>query len=385
MSRKGHPYRADRLARHPFFTPHTDPESGATSYILTERVAPCQTGLYFMTPSMRGRSEWLWFRAAYPPDTSRTVCAVRLDPDRPEIREFRHLRMTGNPWIDPAGETAYVPQADRVLRQEVEGGCEEVLRIDSGLVAKRHLFNLVTNMSLSADGRYFLFDSQIGDEFIVWLHDLRDGNHSVVHRFPRKMHHSLFSFHDPELFLVNQGPGNDPYTGTRVDIETRTWLMDLHGRRLEPLTPDLWFGKNAENCHEWWTRDGKIHYCEYRSGIWEVDPADKTRELVWPRPSIHGQTSPDGRWLACDENTYRWNERAPCSVWALHRDSGRELRVAGPLPPPPFAWRDMRSWHPDPHAHFSEDGQALVYTTTLFDHMNVAISPVATWGTTDAH
>lgn len=370
---------ASRLARHPFFTPHTHPDSGVVSYLLTERVAPYQTGLYFMSPSIQGNSQWLWFRIAHPPEKSWYICALRLDPDHPEIRTFPHLRMTGNLWLDPSGQVAYVPATDKVLRQHVDGQVDEVLRIDPDLKRQRHLFVLGDDLSSSCDGRYFLFDSHIGDEFIVWLHDRHTGEQRVVHRFTRKMHHAMFSLHDPELFFIHQGPGNDPYTGTRVNIETRTWLMDIHGQRLEPLTPDLWFGHNAENCHEWWTHQGKIHFCEYRTGIWEADPATRHRELIWPRPSIHGQTSPDGHWIACDENTYKWNRKKPCSVWALHRPTGREIRVAGPLPDPPFEPRDHRAWHPDPHPHFSADGQTLVYTTTEGGTMNLALSPVSGW------
>jgi hypothetical protein len=368
-----------RLDDHPFFTPHTDPQSGVVSYILSERVAPYQTGLYFMSPSLCGGSEWLWFRIAYPPDRSWRVCAVRLDPEHPEIRTFPHLRMTGNPWIDPTGEVAYVPQADRVVRQHVHGEWKEELRIDSGLVNKRNLFLLATNMSSSCDGRFFLFDSHIGDEFVVWIHDRETGEQRVIHRFVRKMHHSMFSLHDPDLFFISQGPGNDIYTGTRINIECRTWLMDVHANRHEPLTPDLWFGHNAENCHEWWTPSGKIQFCEYRTGIWEADPGSKQRELIWPRPSIHGQCSPDERWISCDENTYKWNDTSPCSVWAMDRSSGKEILIAGNMPQPPFAQRDRRSWHPDPHSHFSADSQALIYTTTVLGTMNLAISPVESW------
>jgi hypothetical protein len=370
---------ASRLARHPFFSPKADPESGVIRYILTERAAPFHKAFYFMSPSIRGESEWLWFRAAHPPEKSWIVCALRLDPDRPEIRIFPHLRMTGNPWVDPAGDAVFVPATDRVLRQPVDGDVEEILRIDPALVRKRHLFGLCANLSSSSDGRYFLFDSHVGDEFIVWLHDRQSGEPRVVHCFPRKMHHAMFSLHDPELFFINQGPGNDPYTGTRINIESRTWLMDIHGNRLEPLTPDLWFGHNAENCHEWWTRQGTIQFCEYRSGIWEANPYTRERELIWSRPSIHGQTSPDGTWIVCDENTYAWNEKSPCSVWALHRPTGREVRIASPLPPPPFGRGDWRAWHPDPHPHFSEDGQAMVYTTTELGTLNLAISPVSIW------
>jgi len=376
---------SSRLPRHPFFTPHADPESGVISYILTERVAPFQTGLYFMNASLRGSSEWLWFRVATPPDKQWRVCAVRLDPDQPEIRTFPHLRMTGNPWIDPSGETAYVPQDNLLIRQHVDGTWEEELRMDPELVKKRHIFLLCTNASSSCDGKYFVFDSHVGDEFISWIHNRETGEQKVVHRFVRKMHHSTFSLHDPELYFLHQGPGNDIYTGTRINIETRTWLMDIHGNRLEPLAPDLWFGHNAQNCHEWWTADGKVQFCEYDSGIWEADPESKERELIWPRPSIHGQCTLDGIWLSCDENTYAWSREKPCSVWAFHRPSGQEVLVAGRLPDPPFGRTDWRAWHPDPHSHFSDDGQALIYTTSVMETMNLAISPVAEWPLNPQH
>jgi hypothetical protein len=367
---------AQRLARHPFFTPWRDPESDVVSYVLTERLASYQFALYFMSPSMTGGSEWLWFRCAEPPDFTKRLCAVKLDPENPAIRLFPNMPLSGNPWIAPDGETAFVPLRDRICRLHVSGEWEEVLRMPKALLNDRHLFLMVTNVSLSADGRYFLFDSHVGKEFIVWVHDRHTGEHRVVKRFDRKMHHSMFSLHDPDLLLVNQGPGRDVITGERIEIGSRTWLLNVDGSRCEELTPGLQFGKNARNCHEWWTAQGDIQYCEYGSGIWEVNPDSKTRKLVWPRPSIHGQCSPDGAWLVCDENTYNWSPEKPCSVRAFHRSSGQEIRICGPMPPPPFAWKDWRAWHPDPHPHFSADGQALMYTTSVYDTMNVALCPL---------
>ena len=47
------------LSRHPFFETWTDPQTGAVSYILKERVAPIQQVFYFTNPGFSPDGEYL--------------------------------------------------------------------------------------------------------------------------------------------------------------------------------------------------------------------------------------------------------------------------------------------------------------------------------------
>jgi hypothetical protein len=49
------------------FTPWTNPDSGVTIYLLTEKVAPVQQGFYFVNNSVTDDGRYLWFYCAFPP------------------------------------------------------------------------------------------------------------------------------------------------------------------------------------------------------------------------------------------------------------------------------------------------------------------------------
>jgi hypothetical protein len=147
--------------------------------------------------------------------------------------------------------------------------------------------------------------------------------------------------------------------------------------RYEPLYGDLWFNHSSMGCHEWWTSQGLVNWCDYRDGIYESTTApDRRRSLVWRRPLIHGQCDPTARFYCGDENCYRWNEAAPCSVWFFDRKTGCETAIAKNLPQPPFHYSQWRSYHTDPHPHFSADGEYVIYGTTVLGNMDVALAPV---------
>lgn len=380
QSRTGDADLTARLKAHPYFTESIDPISGISSFILSKRVASLHKALYFATPSLLDSRSWLWFYAADPPQRRWQVAAVSLDPDRPEIRRFPGTTANGNPLLTDGGRAAYLAIEDGIYRQSVDGPIEMLFRIPDSLLLNRYLYQLCTEITMLADGSAFLLDSHVGNQFIIWLADARTGEATVLRQFDKKHHHTLASPHDPTLFLISQGPGRDPHTGNKIDMDNRIWLMDTTGQRFEPLQADLWFNHNSQACHEWWTSSGQVQYCEYSSGIWQVDPRlpirERDRSLLWSRPLIHGQCSPDERFLCGDFNPYTWNERSPCSVWLYDREADHEIEIAHHLPRPPLPESTRRAYHTDPHPHFSGDGQLLIYTTTALNHLDVALTPL---------
>lgn len=370
------PQSPSYLEAHPCFTPWRDPVSGALSYLLTHRVGPLQKVWYFMEACMRGNSPVLWFHVAHPPSREWTTAAVNLDPANPEVRHYPHSVSAGNPMLAPDGETAWLPVADGLYEQPFGGSPREILRLPPKLMGGRHLFSLVTDLSLSADGRRFLLDSHIGNRWLIATADRETGEVTPLRWFGNRHHHAVFSRHDPDLFMVNLGHWTDPITGDKFEMNNRIWVMDTKLTRYEPLLPESWFGRNSWNCHEWWTREGKINLCDYERGVIEADPATHESRVIWPRPCTHAQSDASNRWFAGDVNCYKWNERAPCAVWFFNRETGRETPIVSTMPPQPLPWRDFRAFHIDPHPSFSEDGRHIAYTTTAPGYLTVALAPV---------
>lgn len=367
------------LANHPHFTATRDAESGIRSHVLTEHVAPVQRAQYFVRPTVGRQSGFLWFYGIYPPSIdTRVTAAVSLDAGNPRTRVFHGFQgAEGNPLVSEDGEGAWVPVRDGIYWVPFDGEPREVWRMPKDFLAGRRLFQLVTDLNLSCDGHWFLLDSWIGNRWLISLVS-RDGSEFRPLRwFPRCHHHAIFSSTNPELFLVSHGHWLDPYTGLKNEMDIRIWLMDTQLTRYEPVERNRWFGRNSQLCHEWWSPDGKIQICDYNSGIVEVDPETMTREVIWPRPCTHGQVSPCGRYLVCDVNPYQWSESHPCSVWLFDRETGREAPIVSRMPPQPLPWSDVRTYHIDPHPHFSAAGDLIIYTTVFEGRVTVALTPVA--------
>jgi hypothetical protein len=92
----------------------------------------------------------------------------------------------------------------------------------------------------------------------------------------------------------------------------------------------------------------------------------------------HGQCDSKKRFYAGDENPYHRDSERPCHVWLFDRQTGKEVAIVRNMPlPKTIARDDARSYHFDPHPHFSRDNKYVVYTTTVLDRLDVALTPVA--------
>ena len=368
------------LSNHPHFVRRVDGVTGAVSFLLNERVAPFQRGLYYATPSISADGRWLWFRAVWPPSRGGHLAAVCLDAAQPRLVALPVTIGGGQPLLLPEGDAAYVAIGDGIYRVTLDGRAEPVLRMPAEIIANRRLAHLAGDLTLSADGRYLLLESQIGNCWLISLGELATGRVLPLRSFFRCYHHAVFSPTDPELLLLCQGPWHDEISGEKGNIDIRIWLMDTRQTRFEPLFGDLWFNHNCMSCHEWWTADGKVQWVDYDDGIHEADAYEspRRRSLIWPhRDLCHGQCDRSLRYIVADENPYGRCADRPCRILLLDRRSGRETALCSDAGLPPIADpADWRSYHLDPHPHFSPDGQAVVYTTCQRGMVDVAVAPV---------
>ncbi|MCC5789097.1 MAG: hypothetical protein JJT75_05650 [Opitutales bacterium] len=369
------PVWTDKLADHPLFTPWEDPHTGVRSFVLRPVTGERQKAWYFTRPSVDADNAFLWFSIFRPHQVSVYPAAVPLQGDLEKVRLFPHWGQRGV--FDPEDpRVVYFPVEDRILRQPVDGPAEEVFRLPKEILGSRHLFRLVTNPTLTADGKYFILDSRIGARWLISLVERETGAFHPLKWFGHEHHHAIASWHDPELFLINQGHWTDPMSGQKEQMDMRIWLMKTTLDRYEPLDSRLWFGRTATACHEWWTGSGKVQYCDYNEGVFEHDPETGKRELLWSGEAIHGMCDPTNHYLVRDQGCYKWNEKTPCRVGFLNRKTGRAVNIVEAMPPQPIPWRDFRSCHIDPHPHFSTDGSLVIYTTTALGEPSVAVCPL---------
>jgi hypothetical protein len=384
------------LHEHPYFEPWADPRTGIVSYRLTERVAPLQKSLYFVNASVSDDDAWLWFEAAWPPGDYKLLAAVCLDPAEPDIRVFPAAAFqSASPLLTDGGRACFFAMRTSIFRQPLTGEePEEVLTLPQDYIDGRMVRRISTHLTRSADGRYLLLDGQVGNRWFVAVGERATGEVRIVKEFARNYNHGQFSPTDPDLFEIAQDHWRDPITGQYLHYDHRIWLMNVEGTRCEPLQPGRLAGVGTGICHEWFADDGTLCWVDYEQGAYECDlaardaaaagdglaghavarpPAEAFTTHVWKRSLCHAHCDPTRRWWVADESPYRWAQ-APCQVLLYDRETGRESAIASALPQPPVA-RGM--YHIDPHPRFTPSGEAIVYTTTLADEVDVAVTPVA--------
>jgi hypothetical protein len=369
------------LARHPYFRSWTDPRTGVESFILQKRLAPHQRALYFANPSISGDGKWLWFNSIYPPSRGGILSAVRLDPEAPDMRQFPcATEASGQPYVLPDGSGLWLPIGPTLYHVDMEGRCHAICRVPPDIIGGMHFWGWYSTAMPSCDGRHILANLRIGGRWLMavfqkvgaeWQFKPLAWKHECFM-------HGTFSPVHPDLFMICHNHHLDPISGLKNEMHVRIWLMDTHGKMFEPLCGDLWWNHNAMGCHEWWAPDGTIQWCDYADGVHECDLPTRTRRVIWPHPMCHGQCDSEKRFHVGDENPYHRDTARPCHVWLFDRRTGNEVAIVHDMPlPATIAVADARSYHFDPHPHFSRDNKYVVYTTTVLDRLDVALTPVA--------
>ena len=362
------------LSCHPYFTAWKNPANGTVSYLLTKRVAPQQWPFYFTNPSISPDGRYLWFYAAHYPNPQKFLGCVCLDPDDPWIKAYPQAGFDMiSPMVSPDSKGIYFACREKIWYMDLQGNLTRVITLPPEYIKNRHLFHLVNHLSLSCDGRYFLLDGLAGNVFFVGKGDVKTGEVTILHEFDNCHDHAQFSPVDPNRFLLARDWRRDPATGRYVFMEMRLWLMDLQQTLYRPLCPDFWEGHDGDTAHEWWCKDGKVCFVNYAKGVFKVDPDTREQEHVWKRPVCHAHCDAEGFYFCADQSPYLW-KKEPVKILFYDRKHNSEKEIVSAMPPPPVDMDD-RMYHLDPHPHFSPDGTAIVYMSTVSGNVDVAVTP----------
>ena len=215
------------LSEHPFFEKWTDPESGIDSFVLKERIAPIQQSFYFTNISVSTDEEWLWFYAIFPPNRQRSLAVVSLNPANPIIKHFPQAGFTSaSPMVANEGDGVYFCMGPAVYKMNLDGETEEICSLTKEDIAYRQFNSLATHLTMSADGKYFLLDGDMGNTWRIVLGNIETGETKLLKKFTSNHDHAQFSPLDPNLFLVARDHWNDKISGERFPLDHRIWLMD---------------------------------------------------------------------------------------------------------------------------------------------------------------
>lgn len=362
------------LSRHPYFAPWKDPETGITSYILKERVAPLQQHFYFTNVSISPDEKWLWFQAAHPPAPYKCLAVVSLDPANAFIRYFPEAYFnTAHPMVAPESNAIYFGMGPSVWKMGLSGTPAKVCTLPDSYINHRQLHRLATHLTMSADGKNFLLDGALGDHWFVGLGSLAGGEVKILKEFSMHYNHAQFSPIDPDIFLIAQDWFFDRDSGVHFRYDNRVWLMDTTGERFELLQTHDYSKKPRLDSHEWWTRDGRIAYVNYETGVFRIDLKTRKHEHVWKQPLCHAHCDPGQRYWVADESPYKW-DKTPCQVRFFDARLQAQTNICSGMPRPTLT---RNAYHLDPHPQFSPQGSYVIYTTTVRDPLvDIAITPV---------
>ncbi|WP_159884791.1 hypothetical protein [Paenibacillus puerhi] len=365
---------AFNLENHPYFTEWVDPISGVKSYVLTKKQAPIQQSFYFSNYSISNDEKWLWFFTFYPPATYRSLGVVSLDPDNPFIQCFPEITLIGGPMIAPEGDAVYFCQDSHVWHFRIGDKPRIICSMDKDYINGRTLYRMCSHLTMSADGKYFLLDGEVGNHWFIAIADKEKGTVEILKEFPRRYNHAQFNPTKPELFSMAEDWWYDRITGRRTGFDHRIWLMDTLGTKYEPMKPKDWFDHGTDACHEWWSKDGLMCWVDYNKGVFEHDVDADITTHVWKTPLCHAHCNSTREFYCADESPYKW-ETTPCRVSFFNRNTGAEIDIVSGLPVPIYGHRSP--YHLDPHPQFSPKDTWIVYTTTVMGGADVALTSVA--------
>ncbi|MBO7741150.1 MAG: hypothetical protein J6S21_01220, partial [Victivallales bacterium] len=229
--------------------------SGIVSYILTKRLSPVQKPMYFTNSSISPNGEYLVFYTHFPPSKGGFLAMLSLNPEDPWIEFYPETRGAGIPMFAPDSSGLYFMLGTRLCFKPIRGETKVIGSIPEDYIKGRYLYRNVTHLSLSADGKWFLGDGEVGDDTFIYLMDAKTGEFKLLHEFNYRHNHAAFSTVNPKQFLIPRDWRRDASTGKYEFMENRLYVMDVDQTYYRSLNPDFWEGKDGDTAHEWWSQE----------------------------------------------------------------------------------------------------------------------------------
>jgi hypothetical protein len=360
-----------------FFTPYKDPQNGATSYILTTKVAPVQQGFYFVNSSFTKDNRFLWFYCGFPPAGSHRIGRSLgvIDFEKQTINHYPETAFINcSPLVcDKTGGIYWATTKCICYRgPQPKDAVQIVAKLPEELYGERAVKQVATHLTLSPNEKELFLDSQAGHNFFAGTVNIETGLFHLWQKFERLYDHGQFCPIDDNLALLAQENMLDMHTGVKTPYEDRLWLLRRDGS-FKPIFPT-----KTKVTHEWWDTDGKHVYAINNSkqfdgpAIIRVDPQTAKVENVWKGQYWHAHDFDHGRLFIADKHHLTGFYRGcPSSVYFIDVAAGKEKTIIS-LSPEHHSLGSV--YHIDPHPRFSPDGTMTVFTVTVRAEVDVAVA-----------
>ncbi len=371
------------------FTPWRDPVSGVESLLLSRRVAPVQSGFYFVNPSFTADGRFMWLYVFFPPGGQGGPSGGQLavvDFAAGEVRHYPEtLFMDASPFVDTATGEAYWTTGLEIWKRGPLAGDQATLvgAFPAELANQRRPRRIATHLTRSCDGKSFAIDAEFSPDW--YIGDIPvdgSGPARIWQTFDRCYNHTQFSPTDPDLLLTAQDGWRNAATGNYGGSEDRLWLI-RRGEKARPLLPDFPLSSDHRG-HEWWDADGEhVWYIDYRRGTEKVNIHTGKRANAWPGGHTHSHCDRKGRLLVGDICPARDEWR----VAFFNINTGREVDIVTRFPVHPAAGAgsslsaripgyDRAQYHIHPHPQFCCRDRYICYTTNVRGTIDLALVSV---------
>jgi hypothetical protein len=360
-----------RTASKALFTSSRHPANGIESFVFNAPHPIGTQSLYFGKPACDDELRHIWF-AWFTPWAGYAHSGRMLgliDVEKGQVAYFPdHQFADGGAAVDPRTGDLIWANGRHVWRRapSTTDVPHPLGSLPAELTHRRVLTRLLTQPSVSADGRYVLMDTRIGTRCFIGALDTASGRYEGWFSSRLHLNHAQFSPVDPNLVLVAREDEVDPTTGLGTPYDHRMFLYNRDGTFV-PVGPS---GRN--NGHEVWSAGGKsVWFVDFRQGVMRLDVSTGEAVLIWPKTGWHATASACETYVVSDHRIGAKNG-GPCwLVRFLNRRTGRSIEFARM---PSLGLDDQ---HQHPHPRFSARDRVIIYTTQHEGRAALAITPVA--------
>lgn len=364
------------------FSVRTDEKSGATYYVLTEKVAQFQQGFYFVNNSMTDDGRYLWFYAAHPPVFDGALRQLGfIDFETDEIclchdTLFEHA----SPFVDNETGEVYFTWQNRVFRRAPKKDART--EVIAEIPTKGSPVHISTHITFTPDKKEILLDVREGNtNFYVGTVNLKTGLFTKWAEAPHLLNHGQLNPKNPDLSLQAYDHYADCITGEAVSVPhdeqgvyQRLWTVTRDGKKTNYPPNDNYA------THEWWSADGKKIYYVNPEGIQRIHLETGEHINLHKSRPWHAFSSRDESFFIYDEVVYdtynKWYRGCPAKMTFWDRKTDVEIDVVSYMPPAGSPDKPC-NYHMDPHPRITDNEKYVVFTTTTEGSVDLAIAPVA--------